>query len=106
MGCRVRAALNGPQTPQVLSSAVGLLWVLLRFGASHLVLAAAGQWMVSLAMQVPWFSLLPNSGEVQPQGSQSQRGGQAGEKPADVALLLPDSPRSKTGKPSSEMAGF
>lgn len=62
--------------------------------------------MVSLAIQVPWFSLLPDLGEVQPQGSQSQRGGQAGEKPTDVALLLPDSTRSKTGKPSSEMVGF
>jgi len=74
------------------------LCTLLRSGASRLVLAAAGWWTVSLTMQRPRFSLLPNSCEARPRGSQSQRGAQAREKPADVALLLPDSPCSQTGK--------
>lgn len=49
--------------------------MLLSFGASHLALAAGGQQTGSLAMQLPWFSLLPDLCEAQPQGNQSQRGG-------------------------------
>lgn len=39
---------------------------LLRVGASHPHLAAAGQRVVALTMQLPWLPLLPDSWEAQP----------------------------------------
>lgn len=50
---------------------------LLHVGASHPVLAAAGQWVVALTMQLPWLSLLLDSWEAQPQGGPSQETRQA-----------------------------
>lgn len=51
--------------------------------SSRLVLAAGGQWMVPLAVQVPWF-VLPNPCEVQPQGGRSS----SGDRPVGHQLTL------------------